>query len=55
MKLVKNGWVRYYWTGVAIQHVYQAALLGAAIAWTFNRCAPPSPNERRLRAFPRFY
>lgn len=40
MKLVKNGWIRYYWTGVAIQHVYQAIFVGSAVAWTFKRQWP---------------
>lgn len=34
---VAKGRVRYYWTGVIIQHMLQAILLGIAITWTFNR------------------
>lgn len=37
MKLIKSGWIRYYWTGVIIQHIFQAMFLGVAVAWTFKR------------------
>ncbi|KAG8870642.1 hypothetical protein FRC20_011520 [Serendipita sp. 405] len=37
VKAFKRGYVRYYWTGVVIQHVYQTIMLAAAITWTFNR------------------
>jgi sterol O-acyltransferase len=37
VKLIQKGWIRYYWTGVIIQHVYQAVMLGVAVQWTFNR------------------
>jgi sterol O-acyltransferase len=38
-KAVSKGWVKYYWTGVAIQHTLQTVILFAAIKWTFNRYA----------------
>jgi sterol O-acyltransferase len=36
-KAVAKGWIRYYWTGVIIQHILQTAILFTAISWTFNR------------------
>jgi len=38
-KAISKGWVRYYWTGVVLQHTLQTFILFAAIKWTFNRCA----------------
>jgi len=38
VKAFKHGYIRYYWTGVMIQHFYQTAMLALAITWTFNRC-----------------
>ncbi|CCM02576.1 uncharacterized protein FIBRA_04679 [Fibroporia radiculosa] len=35
-----NGWFKYYWTGVAIQHLWQTMVLFVAIKWTFNRHWP---------------
>ena len=37
MQLVEQGWIRYQWTGLVIQHVAQALFLGSAIRWTFFR------------------
>ena len=34
---IKNGWIRYYWTGLILQHLLQTSLLFGAITWTFNR------------------
>jgi sterol O-acyltransferase len=34
---IRNGWIRYYWLGVVIQHTFQAAVLAIAVLWTFNR------------------
>lgn len=34
---LKNGWIRYYWTGLILQHIFQTSLLFAAIVWTFKR------------------
>ncbi|KAI9458108.1 MBOAT, membrane-bound O-acyltransferase family-domain-containing protein [Russula earlei] len=39
-KLVSRGWIKYYWTGVIIQHLLQTFILFAAIKWTFNRQWP---------------
>ncbi|KNZ74514.1 putative sterol O-acyltransferase 1 [Termitomyces sp. J132] len=33
-------WINYYWTGLVLQHIYQTAVLVAAIIWTFNRKWP---------------
>jgi sterol O-acyltransferase len=38
VKAFKHNYIRYYWTGVMIQHFYQIAMLALAITWTFNRC-----------------
>lgn len=35
-----NGWIRYYWIGVAMQHLWQTSVLFVAIQWTFNRGWP---------------
>ncbi|KAK0489169.1 MBOAT, membrane-bound O-acyltransferase family-domain-containing protein [Armillaria novae-zelandiae] len=37
-KAISKGWIRYYWTGVIIQHTIQTFVLFTAITWTFNRC-----------------
>ncbi|KAF9466101.1 MBOAT, membrane-bound O-acyltransferase family-domain-containing protein [Collybia nuda] len=37
---IKNGWIRYYWTGVILQHLIQTTILLSAITWTFNRKWP---------------
>ncbi|KAF7308456.1 O-acyltransferase [Mycena chlorophos] len=39
-KAISSGWIRYYWTGLIIQHVLQTTALVAAISWTFNRQWP---------------
>ncbi|KAJ7170500.1 MBOAT, membrane-bound O-acyltransferase family-domain-containing protein [Mycena crocata] len=39
-KAVSKGWIRYYWTGVVLQHVLQTSALVSAISWTFNRQWP---------------
>jgi sterol O-acyltransferase len=39
-KAVNRGWIKYYWTGVIIQHTLQTFILFAAIKWTFNRQWP---------------
>ncbi|KAI0788740.1 MBOAT, membrane-bound O-acyltransferase family-domain-containing protein [Abortiporus biennis] len=39
-KAIANGWIRYYWTGVVIQHVWQTLVLVTAVTWTFNRHWP---------------
>ncbi|THV02464.1 MBOAT-domain-containing protein [Dendrothele bispora CBS 962.96] len=39
-KAIAKGWVRYYWTGVIIQHIIQTVILFTAISWTFNRQWP---------------
>ncbi|KAI0305859.1 MBOAT, membrane-bound O-acyltransferase family-domain-containing protein [Multifurca ochricompacta] len=39
-KAVSRGWIKYYWTGVILQHTLQVFVLFAAIKWTFNRQWP---------------
>ncbi|KAJ7043690.1 MBOAT, membrane-bound O-acyltransferase family-domain-containing protein [Mycena alexandri] len=39
-KAVSKGWIRYYWTGLIIQHLLQTTALVCAISWTFNRQWP---------------
>lgn len=39
---IKNGWIRYYWTGLILQHLIQTTVLISAITWTFNRYLPCS-------------
>jgi sterol O-acyltransferase len=34
---IKKGWIKYYWTGLIIQHLIQTSILLSAITWTFNR------------------
>ncbi|KAK7687832.1 hypothetical protein QCA50_009051 [Cerrena zonata] len=40
IKAVQKGWIRYYWYGVVLQHLWQATLLAIAVTWTFNRQWP---------------
>ncbi|KAG5643095.1 hypothetical protein DXG03_001559 [Asterophora parasitica] len=37
---LQKRWIRYYWTGLIIQHIFQTSVLIAAITWTFNRKWP---------------
>nr|VWO96992.1 PacC [Ganoderma boninense] len=37
-KAISKGWIKYYWLGLVIQHLWQCAVLFVAITWTFNRC-----------------
>lgn len=37
VKLMKNGWFRYHYTGLILQHLGQSAFLATAITWTFYR------------------
>lgn len=37
-KAMEKGWLKYYWTGVMLQHLLQTVILFGAISWTFNRC-----------------
>ncbi|GAA6058089.1 hypothetical protein JCM3770_001107 [Rhodotorula araucariae] len=39
-KLVVHGWIRYYWVGLVLQHIAQAAFLGITVRWTFHRNWP---------------
>ncbi|KAJ7195730.1 MBOAT, membrane-bound O-acyltransferase family-domain-containing protein [Mycena rebaudengoi] len=39
-KAVSNGWIRYYWTGLILQHTLQTLGLVFAISWTLNRQWP---------------
>lgn len=36
-KAISTGWIRYYWTGLILQHIFQALVLFTAVIWTFNR------------------
>lgn len=36
-KALQKGWIRYYWTGMILQHLLQTTILFGAIYWTFNR------------------
>lgn len=37
MQLIQKGWIRYHYTGLVIQHVFQCIFLFTAIRWTFHR------------------
>ncbi|KAF9454320.1 MBOAT-domain-containing protein [Macrolepiota fuliginosa MF-IS2] len=37
---INKGWIRYYWTGLVLQHLLQTMILFTAITWTFNRKWP---------------
>ncbi|GAA5899424.1 hypothetical protein JCM6882_009113 [Rhodosporidiobolus microsporus] len=39
-KLLVSGWIRYYWTGLILQHIGQTAFLAIAVRWTFHRQWP---------------
>lgn len=34
---MSRGWIKYYWTGLVLQHLLQTTILFTAIKWTFNR------------------
>ena len=36
-KAVAKGWLKYYPLGLVLQHLWQCAVLGIAVTWTFNR------------------
>jgi sterol O-acyltransferase len=36
-KLLAKGYIKYHWTGVAIQHVWQTLVLAITVKWTFDR------------------
>jgi sterol O-acyltransferase len=36
-RAVSKGWIRYYWTGVILQHLLQTTILFTVVIWTFNR------------------
>ncbi|KAI0642138.1 MBOAT-domain-containing protein [Trametes meyenii] len=39
-KAIAKGWIRYQWTGIILQHLWQSAVLATAVTWTFNRHWP---------------
>jgi len=39
-KAISKGRIRYYWTGVVLQHFIQTLILFTAVTWTFNRQWP---------------
>lgn len=36
-KAIANGYIRYYWYGVVLQHLWQTIVLALAVTWTFNQ------------------
>ncbi|GJN89318.1 hypothetical protein Rhopal_002298-T1 [Rhodotorula paludigena] len=40
VKLIVNGWIRYYWAGLVIQHIAQTLFLAITVRWTFHRSWP---------------
>lgn len=36
-KAISNGWIKFYWTGIILQHLWQATVLFMAIKWAFER------------------
>jgi sterol O-acyltransferase len=45
---IRNGWIKYYWFGVVLQHIFQTTVLAVAVTWTFNRCVC-AVRVRRVR------
>ncbi|KZP25532.1 hypothetical protein FIBSPDRAFT_733698 [Athelia psychrophila] len=39
-KAISKGWIPYYYFGMVLQHLLQAAILFTAVTWTFNRQWP---------------
>ncbi|KAH9852659.1 MBOAT-domain-containing protein [Lenzites betulinus] len=39
-KAIAKGWIPSYTAGIIFQHLWQAAVLGIAVTWTFNRQWP---------------
>ncbi|KAH7105853.1 MBOAT-domain-containing protein [Auriculariales sp. MPI-PUGE-AT-0066] len=40
VKALQKRWIRYYYTGIIIQHGFQTLMLATAVTWTFNRQWP---------------
>jgi len=36
-KAISKGWIKYYWMGVVLQHMFQTFVLVAVITWTCHR------------------
>lgn len=36
-KAVSEGWIKYYWAGLILQHLWQTSVLFLAVTWTFDR------------------
>lgn len=36
-RAISKGWIKYSWTGVVLQHVFQTSVLVAVITWTYHR------------------
>ncbi|KDQ61746.1 hypothetical protein JAAARDRAFT_31224 [Jaapia argillacea MUCL 33604] len=39
-KAISNGYIKYYWVGLTIQHLFQTTVLLLAVKWTFDRQWP---------------
>ncbi|KAF8141529.1 MBOAT, membrane-bound O-acyltransferase family-domain-containing protein [Boletus edulis] len=39
-KAISKGWIKSYWTGVVLQHMFQTFVLVATITWTYHRQWP---------------
>lgn len=39
-RAISKGWIKYYWTGVIIQHLCQTLVLATAVGWAFTRNWP---------------
>ncbi|KAH7890843.1 MBOAT, membrane-bound O-acyltransferase family-domain-containing protein [Phlebopus sp. FC_14] len=39
-KAVSKGWLRYYWTGLILQHLFQTSVLVIVVVWTYHRQWP---------------
>ncbi|PSR82606.1 hypothetical protein PHLCEN_2v6039 [Hermanssonia centrifuga] len=39
-RAVSEGWIKYYWAGLILQHLWQTSVLFLAVTWTFDRHWP---------------
>lgn len=36
-KATSKGWIKFYWIGAVLQHIFQTFVLVATITWTYHR------------------
>ena len=36
-RATSKGWIKYFWLGVVLQHLFQTLVLFAVVTWTYHR------------------